>query len=255
MPEHLASLTPSHQAMLAASRLLPQADSFSSSQGLEEGDTLAQMHASPFAAQDTSAGMPIQLIPASAALHATVMPYPDLYLFGCRACDIIDPGNLERIRVYAGSAPLEHVALQQAVDGLAAAVAAGYTTPADMSRKRKVRQHHSVLRAVQSQQSWKQRNAVKRPACPQMMTQQTAQHMWYCRQRAASAGAHLGRSVSAPCARMLMAHRRHWQAIIMPRAHGARSAGPRSNGCEPLCAGQHCSPTKRSMLAASRPCM
>lgn len=79
MPEHLASLTPSHQAMLAASRLLPQADSFSSSQGLEEGDTLAQMHASPFAAQDTSAGMPIQLIPASAALHATVMPYPDLY--------------------------------------------------------------------------------------------------------------------------------------------------------------------------------
>ena len=56
--EHLAALTPAHQAMLAAaSGLLPQADSLSSSQGLDNGDTsLSQWNAMPYTTQDMSTG-------------------------------------------------------------------------------------------------------------------------------------------------------------------------------------------------------
>ena len=157
--------------------------------------------------------------------------------------------------MYAGSAPLEHVALQQAVDGLAAAVAAGYTTPADMSRKRKVGQHHDAGYAVQSQQSCSDRcSGNPDPACQDFVapavTQQFTHIKWHCRQRAASAGVHLGRSVSVPCARTLMARQRHWQATTMRPVHGARSAGPRSSGCEPLCNSQQSGQSAAAAAAA-----
>ena len=57
-PEHLASLTPAQQAVLAAaSRLLPQADSFSPSQGFDEGGQVAHIYSMPYAAQNILTGV------------------------------------------------------------------------------------------------------------------------------------------------------------------------------------------------------